>query len=130
MKRSLRSVLRHESKEHSELARKRNNLRHKLFRYMFLLAALLIASFFIGLSALSTAIRQRNNFRSSLKMQMAVFSEDISSEFETLEAKGLQMSQSVTAQIRDYLNINHMSFSEINDSETALTALQKSVFIL
>ncbi len=125
---TLRSVFQHNPEENSDLTRKRNSLRHKLFRYMFLLAALLMAAFLIGLSVIITALRQRNTFHSSLQMQMTVFSQDVSSEFEALQATGLQMSLSVTDQIRSYLNDHHMSFSEINDSETDLKALQESVF--
>ena len=124
------SFFRHKPEENSELTRKRNSLRYKLFRYMFLLAALLIAAFLIGLSVISTAFRRQSSFRSALQMQMAVFSDDLSSEFDTLQVWGLQMSHSVTEQIRKYLNTSHMSFSEINDSETALEALQESVFDL
>ena len=124
------SFFRRKPEENSELTRKRNSLRYKLFRYMFLLAALLIAAFLIGLSVISTAFRRQSSFRSALQMQMAVFSDDLSSEFDTLQVWGLQMSHSVTEQIRKYLNTSHMSFSEINDSETALEALQESVFNL
>ena len=120
---TLRSVFQHNPEENSDLTRKRNSLRHKLFRYMFLLAALLMAAFLIGLSVIITALRQRNTFHSSLQMQMTVFSQDVSSEFEALQATGLQMSLSVTDQIRSYLNDHHMSFSEINDSETDLKAI-------
>ena len=122
------SFLHRKPGESSELTRKRNILRYKLFQYMFLLAVLLMAAFLIGLSVIVTALRQRNTFRSSLQMQMRVFSQDISSEFETLEATGFQMSLSVTDEIRNYLNGKHISFSEINDSEAHLRALQESVF--
>lgn len=122
------SFLHRKPGESSELTRKRNSLRYKLFQYMFLLAVLLMAAFLIGLSVIVTALRQRNTFRSSLQMQMTVFSQDISSEFETLEATGFQMSLSVTEQIRNYLNGRHISFSEINDSETDLKALQECLF--
>ncbi len=124
----LPSFFRRGPEENSELARKRNSLRYKLFRYMFLLAALLIAAFFIGLSVIGTALRRQNSFRSALQMQMAVFSDGLSSEFDTLQAWGLQMSLSLTGQIQEYLDAGHLSFSEINDSETALGALQESVF--
>ena len=96
MKMTFFSFLHRKPGESSELTRKRNSLRYKLFQYMFLLAVLLMAAFLIGLSVIVTALRQRNTFRSSLQMQMTVFSQDISSEFETLEATGFQMSLSVT----------------------------------
>ena len=122
------SALRGAPDEIRSMQKKRTSLRYKLFRYMLFLSAILIAAFLIGFSVLSAAAVRKNNFRSTLRMQMTVFSEDLSSGFDTLEMWGLQMSASLTDVIREYLNGHHMSFSEINDSQTALASLQEASF--
>ncbi|MCI1305228.1 MAG: LuxR C-terminal-related transcriptional regulator [Lachnospiraceae bacterium] len=126
--RFIRSAAESAAKDGRAINKKRNSLRYKLFRYMFALAAILLAAFLIGFSVINAAAAQRNGFRSALRMQMTVFSENLSSISDTLAVWGLQMSDSVTDTMRQYLNGHRMSFSELNDSQSALASLQDALF--
>lgn len=112
----------------SGFAEKKQSMKRKLFGYMFLLAVLLLVLLFAGLLLIGqfTGIKQRTY--ETLEFQADVFERQIDSHIDGLAVMGIQLSSNTTTAVENYLTDNHMTFSDLNNSEKNVAGVQEALF--
>lgn len=90
---------------------KKQSLRRKLFWYMLCFAVILLILLLTTLSLLGTFTGTRDRVTSLLQFQTAVFEQQIDTYFDNLAVMSVQLSETLTEQIDNYLTDNDVSFS-------------------
>lgn len=106
---------------------KRQTLKRKLFAYMFALAVLLFALFFIGMLLAGTFTGATQQLAQTLDFQCDVFERQISSHFSSLAVMGIQLSEDASGEIDAYLADHHLRFDSLRGSQLHLEALQDAL---
>lgn len=107
---------------------KKQSMKRKLLAYMFILAALVLTSLFSGLLLLGQFTGAEQTTFETLDFQADVFHRQIESHFEGLAVMSIQLSVDTADAIENYLSENHIDFSDINDSEENIAAVQEATF--
>lgn len=107
--------------------RKKQSLRRKLFWYMLLFVVLLLLLILITLSFLGSFTGTRDRVVSLLRFQTSVFEQQIDTCFDNLAVMSVQLSETLTERIDDYLEENDIPFTALNDSEEYIEKLQEKM---
>lgn len=107
--------------------RKKQSLRRKLFGYMLLFAMLLLLLILITLSLLGSFTGTRDRVVSLLRFQTSVFEQQVDTYFDNLAVMSVQLSETLTERIYDYLEENDIPFTALNDSEEYIEKLQEEL---
>lgn len=105
----------------------RFSLKQTLFGYMLVLASLLLLAMGIGLFLLGKLNSTKKHMAQTLSLQMEVFEKDMISYWEDAAALGIDLSEEMTSLLEQYLQNKGLTFSMLEDSETALTELQETM---
>ena len=79
--------------------RKKQTLKRKLFVYMFLLVALLLVLFFIGMLLIDGYSGVKQELADTLRFQNEVFARQLTSHYSNLAVMGIQLSERTTESI-------------------------------
>lgn len=104
---------------------KPNTLRRKLFFSMCVLALLLCALFFAGLSILGSFTGTKAQLSDTLAFQAQLFEKQLDTYFDNLAVMSVQLSRSCSDLVEDYLSTHELRFSDINTSYEHIEALQE-----
>ena len=107
---------------------KKRSMKRKLFAYMFILVALVLTLLFSGLLLLGQFTGAEQTTFEALDFQADVFYRQIESHIEGLAVMSIQLSVDTADAIEKYLSENHIGFSDINDSEINIAAVQEATF--
>lgn len=107
------------------LAKKKQTLRRQLFMYMCLLAALLCALLLIGMTLIGSFTGTKARLSDTLNFQLKVFEQQIDTYYDNLAVMSVQLSETATDILEGYLAESGVNFSELNGSQTHITALQE-----
>jgi len=105
----------------------RCSMRRKLFGYMLLLAAILLAALMVGLSLFGRFSSAEKRSYEALDIQMEVFQKDISAHFDRLAAASLHLSEDMTVFLEDHLEKRGAAFSDLNDSGEEIARMQEAM---
>lgn len=105
-------------------------MKRKLFLYMLILVMLILLILFSGLQVTGRFTGEKQKTYETLNFQTEIFSKQVSSHFERLAAMGLRLSTDTTDAIEAYLAQNDLEFSDINNSEPRVVAVQEAIFEL
>lgn len=111
----------------SSLTKKKQTLKRKLFGYMFILAVLLLVLLLVGMFLILGFTGTKQKIYKTLDFQAEVFDRQISSHYNGLAVLGVQLSESSTEIIEDYLNKNSITFDRLNGSEKHIAGLQEAL---
>ncbi len=111
-----------------DIGRSRKTLHAKLFIYMLILTALLLLAIFAGLFSVGTLDNTQKEIHDTLDLQMEFLCQDIEDYFLTLAVTGVQLSEDVTELIEDYLENQHITLNDLNNSEADINAVQEALF--
>jgi len=101
------------------------SLKRKLFGYMLLLVVLLLMTLMAGLLLLGRFDSTAAETYEALDIQMERFEKDVFTHFDRLAAAGIELSADMTALLENYLHSHKISFSELNDAESDIAAIQE-----
>ena len=101
------------------------SMRRKLFGYMLILAMLLLFSLMSVLLLFGRFESNSKTTYSTLDIQMEVFEKDVFTHYDRLAAASIQLSNETTASLEEYMTQHELSFDNINNSPTDITAVQK-----
>ena len=107
---------------------KKRSMKRKLFAYMFILVALVLTLLFSGLLLLGQFTGAEQTTFETLDFQADVFYRQIESHIEGLAVMSIHLSVDTADAIEKYLSENHIGFSDINDSEINIAAVQEATF--
>lgn len=107
---------------------KKRSMKRKLFAYMFILVALVLTLLFSGLLLLGQFTGAEQTTFETLDFQADVFYRQMESHIEGLAVMSIQLSDDTADAIEKYLSENHIGFSDINDSEINIAAVQEATF--
>ena len=107
---------------------KKRSMKRKLLAYMFILVALVLTLLFSGLLLLGQFTGAEQTTFETLDFQADVFHRQIDSHIEGLAVMSIQLSVDTADAIEKYLSENHIDFSDINDSEINIAAVQEATF--
>ena len=107
---------------------KKQSMKRKLLIYMLILVTLILILLLSGLLLLGQFTGAKQKTFETLDFQADVFSRQIETHFEGLAVMGIHLSVDATGAIENYLAKNNMVFSDINNSEKNVAAIQESVF--
>ena len=103
----------------------KTSLQRKLFKYMFILAVLLLTLLFAGLFLIGGFTGTKRRIANTLRFQCEVFERQISTHYDGLAVLSVQLSEATSELIDNYLRSQHMTFSDFNGSEADIHSLQK-----
>lgn len=107
--------------------RKKQTLKRKLFGYMFLLVALLLVLFFIGMLLIDGYSGAKHQLADTLSFQSEVFARQIQSHCNNLAVMGIQLSERTGGSIDDYLAEHDLRFDELTGSQLHIEGIQDAL---
>lgn len=107
---------------------KRQSMKRKLLAYMFILATLVLTLLLSGLMLLGQFTGAKKRTFETLDFRSDVFNRQIEAHFENLAVIGIQLSADTAKAIENHLSENRMVFSDINNSEKNVAAVQEATF--
>ena len=112
----------------SGFTEKKQSMKRKLFGYMFLLAVLLLVLLFAGLLLIGQFTGIKHRTYETLDFQATVIERQIDSHIDGLAVMGIQLSSDTTTAVENYLIDNHITFSDLNNSEKNISGIQEALF--
>lgn len=106
---------------------KRNTLRRKLFVTMLALAAMLVLLFFVGTYFIGGYFGTKRQISETLEFQSQVFERQVSTHYSNLAVMGIQLSETTTRELEEYLRQNELDFSSLNGNQTHIAGLQDAL---
>lgn len=107
--------------------KKKQALNRKLFVYMFLLVALLLLLFFIGMLLIDGYSGVKEQLGDTLKFQSEVFERQITSYYSNLAVMGIQLSESTGQYLDAYLEENGIGFEGVKGSQSHIASIQEGL---
>lgn len=106
---------------------KRNTLRRKLFATMLALAAMLVLLFFVGTYLIGGYSGTKRQLSETLEFQSQVFERQVSTHYSNLAVMGIQLSETTTRELEEYLQQNELDFSALRGNQTHIAGLQDAL---
>lgn len=110
-------------------SRKKQTLKRKLFIYMCVLAVLLFALLIGGMTLIGNFTGTHERVAQTLSFQADVFERQIDTYYDSLALMSVQLSQTSTEILDDFLAENGISFRDINGSEKYIATLQERLIV-
>lgn len=107
---------------------RKQSLQRRLFLTMFVLSALLLLLFFVGLFLVLGYTDSKHDMAEKLDFQLEIFARETSSYYRELATTGILLSEESSGIIKDYLAQNDLNFQALNDSEEHIAGMQKALF--
>ena len=116
----------------SPFIRRRQTLRqrplsHQLVVAVLLLALLLLFTFGAALFLFASLHNTKKDTARSLKLQYAVFQNDMERYFDQLAVMGINLSEDMSALVEQELASREMTFAQLNDCPEVLNALEEEM---
>ena len=113
----------------SLLRRSERSMKRKLFRYMMLLATVLLMTLLAGLLLFGRFTGARQELTEDLQVQLEVFSQEISSRCEETAVTGALMSRELTAILETTLAEEQKTFADLTDNQALLQLVQERMIL-
>lgn len=104
---------------------KPNTLRRKLFISMCVLALLLCALFFAGLSLIGSFTGTKSRISEELAFQTKHFERQIETYYDNLAVMSVQLSQTTSQLMEAYLSTHELTLEDVNTSKEHIACLQE-----
>ncbi len=104
---------------------RKGSLKRKLFGYMCILALLLCVFVMVGFFLLGNFTGTKQRVAETLTFQTEMFQRQIETYYDDLAVMSVQLSNSSTEILEDYLTENKIHLKDLNDSETHIENLQE-----
>ena len=111
----------------SYLKNARRSMRHKLIGYMIVLAVLLVAALYAGLTLFGRLSSPKAEIKKALDLQMEVFQNDMESLWHNVSVMSILLSEDMTALLEDTLLQQGISFEELNGNVEATKAVEDAM---
>ena len=111
----------------SYLKNARRSMRHKLIGYMIVLAVLLIAALYAGLTLFGRLSSPKAEIKKALDLQMEVFQNDMESLWHNVSVMSILLSEDMTALLEDTLRQQGISFEELDGNVEATKAVEDAM---
>ena len=111
----------------SYLKNARRSMRHKLIGYMIVLAVLLIAALYAGLTLFGRLSSPQAEIKKTLDLQMDVFQNDMESLWRNVSIMSIHLSEDMTRLLEDTLLQNGISFDDLDGNVEATKAVEDAM---
>ena len=111
----------------SYLKNARRSMRHKLIGYMIVLAVLVVAALYAGLTLFGRLSSPRAEIKKALDLQMEVFQNDMESLWHNVSVMSILLSGDMTALLEDTLRQQGISFEELDGNAEATKAVEDAM---
>lgn len=111
-----------------DLKNKKTPMRRRLFLYMLVLAAIILAFLSSGFVLLGNYSTTKDRFARDLSFQSDVFERQIDKYYDDLTMMGASLSSDIGEITERYLASNGIEFNDINDSAEHIAGLQGAIF--
>lgn len=109
------------------LAKKKQTLKKKLFKYMCILAASLCAFVLAGSFLIGNFTGTKQRIADTLEFQLQIFEKQIDTYYDNLAVMSVQLSNEATEILESYLVRNSIDFSDLNDDEALISGIQDAL---
>lgn len=109
------------------IVRKKQTLRRMLIRYICVLTILLCVLLLIGLYLTGSFTGTKQRIYETLEFQTEIFERQIDMYYKGLAVMSVQLSNTATNILEDYLDENGIDFRDLNDSEVHIENLQEQL---
>lgn len=103
-------------------------LKWRLFGYMMSLVLLLLLALVVGLFLIGRFGSVTEKTYETLQLQMRVFEKEITSYYDNLSYRAIQLSGEMTLLLENYLQDNDSSFEDLTDDPEKIAAVQEVMF--
>ena len=111
----------------SYLKTAKRSMRHKLIGYMIVLAVLLIAALYAGLTLFGRLSSPQAEIKKTLDLQMDVFQNDMESLWRNVSIMSIHLSEDMTRLLEDTLLQNGISFDDLDGNVDATKAVEDAM---
>ena len=111
----------------SYLKTAKRSMRHKLIGYMIVLAVLLIAALYAGLTLFGRLSSPQAEIKKTLDLQMDVFQNDMESLWRNVSIMSIHLSEDMTRLLEDTLLQNGISFDDLDGNVEATKAVEDAM---
>ena len=111
----------------SYLKNARRSMRHKLIGYMIVLAVLLVAALYAGLTLFGRLSSPKAEIKKALDLQMEIFQNDMESLWHNVSVMSLLLSEDMTALLEDTLQQQGLSFEDLDGNVEATKAVEDAM---
>ena len=111
----------------SYLKNARRSMRHKLIGYMIVLAVLLVAALYAGLTLFGRLSSPKAEIKKALDLQMEIFQNDMESLWHNVSVMSLLLSEDMTALLEDTLQQQGISFEDLDGNVEATKAIEDAM---
>ena len=111
----------------SYLKNARRSMRHKLIGYMIVLAVLLVAALYAGLTLFGRLSSPKAEIKKALDLQMEVFQNDMESLWHNVSVMSILLSEDMTVLLEDTLQQQGISFEELDGNAEATKAVEDAM---
>ena len=111
----------------SYLKTAKRSMRHKLIGYMIVLAVLLIAALYAGLTLFGRLSSPQAEIKKTLDLQMDVFQNDMESLWRNVSIMSIHLSEDMTRLLEDALLQKGISFDDLDGNVEATKAVEDAM---
>ena len=111
----------------SYLKNARRSMRHKLIGYMIVLAVLLVAALYAGLTLFGRLSSPKAEIKKALDLQMEIFQNDMESLWHNVSVMSIHLSEDMTALLEDTLRQQGISFEDLDGNVEATKAVENAM---
>ena len=111
----------------SYLKTAKRSMRHKLIGYMIVLAVLLIAALYAGLTLFGRLSSPQAEIKKTLDLQMDVFQNDMESLWRNVSIMSIHLSEDMTRLLEDTLLRKGISFDDLDGNVDATKAVEDAM---
>ena len=111
----------------SYLKTAKRSMRHKLIGYMIVLAVLLIAALYAGLTLFGRLSSPQAEIKKTLDLQMDVFQNDMESLWRNVSIMSIHLSEDMTRLLEDTLLQKGISFDDLDGNVEATKAVEDAM---
>ena len=111
----------------SYLKTAKRSMRHKLIGYMIVLAVLLVAALYAGLTLFGRLSSPKAEIKKTLDLQMEVFQNDMESLWHNVSIMSILLSEDMTALLEDTLVQQGISFDDLDGNAEATKAVEDAM---
>lgn len=111
----------------SYLKNAKRSMRHKLIGYMIVLAVLLVAALYAGLTLFGRLSSPKAEIKKALDLQMEIFQNDMESLWHNVSVMSLLLSEDMIALLEDTLQQQGISFEDLDGNVEATKAIEDAM---
>ena len=111
----------------SYLKNAKRSMRHKLIGYMIVLAVLLVAALYAGLTLFGRLSSPKAEIKKALDLQMEIFQNDMESLWHNVSTMSILLSEDMIALLEDTLQQQGISFEDLDGNVEATKAIEDAM---